>query len=89
MRITKHKNSHIVELEDGSEWRIWPGDLARTLHWMPWTRLVVHQIDAEFCTHALFDRLHGTCVRVIDASETWISEKIEPWIVSCGSPVAA
>ena len=25
MRIAKHEKSHIVELEDGSAWRIWPG----------------------------------------------------------------
>ena len=31
VRITKHEWSQIVELEDGSEWRIWPGDLAMTL----------------------------------------------------------
>jgi hypothetical protein len=31
MRIRKHEESHIVELEDGSEWRIWPGDLGETL----------------------------------------------------------
>ena len=58
MRIKKHDKSYIVELEDGSAWRIWPGDLAKTLHWVPSTRLMVHEIDGEFCTHALFDRLH-------------------------------
>ena len=28
MRIKKHEKSYIVELEDGSARRIWPGDLA-------------------------------------------------------------
>ena len=31
MRIKKHEKSYIVELEDGSAWRIWPGDLVTTL----------------------------------------------------------
>ena len=28
MRIKKQEKSYIVELEGGSTWRIWPGDLA-------------------------------------------------------------
>ena len=56
--------------------RIWPGDLTKTLYWKPSTRLVVHEIDGEFCTHALFDRVHGICVRVIDAAEHWLLENI-------------
>jgi hypothetical protein len=30
MLIKKHDKSDIVELEDGSLWRIWPGDVALT-----------------------------------------------------------
>lgn len=82
MRIKKHRKSYIVELEDGSAWRIWPGDLARTLQWMPSTRLVVHEIDSGCCTHVLFDRLHGTCVRVIDAADDWTPEEIQAAILS-------
>jgi hypothetical protein len=29
--IAKHNKSYIVEVEDGSRWRIWPGDVAATL----------------------------------------------------------
>jgi hypothetical protein len=35
MLIKKHDKSRIVELEDGSLWRIWPGDLALTLSYRP------------------------------------------------------
>src|SRR5947207_1063275 len=35
MLIKNHDKSRIVELEDGSLWRIWPGDLALTLNWLP------------------------------------------------------
>ena len=58
MRIKKHEKSYIVELEDGSAWRIWPGDLAIPLLWMPSTRLAVSEIDDECCT-----RLHRSFAR--------------------------
>ena len=77
VRIKKHEESYIVELADGSTWRIWPGDLARTLNWMPSTRLAVYEINGEFCSHVLFDRSQGTCVRVIDAVEHWAPTDIE------------
>jgi len=32
MLIKKHEKSDIVELGDGSLWRIWPGDIALTLN---------------------------------------------------------
>jgi hypothetical protein len=77
MRIAKHEMSHIVELEDGSAWRIWPGDFAATLLWMPSTQLAVSEIDDECCTHVLVDRLYGTRVRVIEAEAAWAPEMIE------------
>ena len=72
----------IVELEDGSTWRFWPGDLAIPLLWMPSTRLAVSEINGECWTHVLIDRLHGTCVRVIEAAAAWAPEKIEASLVS-------
>ena len=71
MQIEKHDKSYIVELEDGSSWRIWPGDLAITLQWVPTTVLQVTEIDDEFCSHALVDQTEGSRVRVIKASEDW------------------
>jgi hypothetical protein len=41
MRIVKHDESHIVELSDGSVWRIWPADIAITLQWLPTTEIDV------------------------------------------------
>ena len=81
MRIKKHEKSYIVELEDGSAWRIWPGDLAVTLHWMSSTWLEVSEIDDEHCTHALFDRTTRTLVRVVEATATFIPEQIEASLV--------
>ena len=82
MRIKTHEKSYIVELEDGSAWRIWPGDLATTLHWMPSTWLEVFEIDDECCTHVLIDRVHGTCVRVIEAEEDFAPEEIEASLIA-------
>ena len=35
MQIKRHDRSHLVELRDGSAWRIWPGDIPKTLQWLP------------------------------------------------------
>ena len=82
MRIKRHEKSYIVELEDGSEWRIWPGDLVATLLWMPSSRLAVSEVDDKYCTHVLVDRLHGTSVRVIEAAAAWAPEQIEASLAS-------
>ena len=71
MLIKKHDESHIVELEDGSRWRIWPGDVAATLQWLPTTELRVSAISDEFCSHTLIDQKDGSRVRVIEASNDW------------------
>jgi hypothetical protein len=71
LRIKKHEKSHIVELKDGSKWRIWPGDVATTLQWMPTTELSVSPLDDEICSHVLVNREDGSWVRVIDASREW------------------
>jgi hypothetical protein len=81
MLIKRHDKSYIVELEDDSTWRIWPGDLTTTLKWMPSTQLSVVQIEDEFCTHALVDQADGTRARVIAAKDHWwpetVAERIE------------
>ena len=71
MRIEQHDKSHIVELEDGSRWQIWPGDIATTLQWLPTTELQISAIDDELCSHALIDQEGGSRVRVIEASAAW------------------
>ena len=71
MRIIRHDKSHIVELSDGSVWRIWPADLAETLWWLPTTEIDVKKIDDETCSHALINRSDGSQVRVIQANRKW------------------
>jgi len=76
MLIKKHDRSRIVEIEDGSLWRIWPGDIALTLSWLPTTDLRVSAIGDEFCSHALIDQTAGSRVRVIEASKDWPVEQV-------------
>jgi hypothetical protein len=69
MKIRSHSESHIVELDDGSRWQIFPGDIDLTLNWKPETDLVVVPIEAEVSSHALVGG--GAKVRVIAAGENW------------------
>ena len=43
MKIRSHSESHLVELDDGSTWKIFPGDLDITLHWGPDTEARLEQ----------------------------------------------
>ena len=70
MLIKKHDKSEIVELEDGSLWRIWPGDVALTLNWLPTTDLLISEIGDEFCSHALINQTDGSRVRVMKQTRT-------------------
>jgi hypothetical protein len=69
MRIKSHSESHIVELEDGSQWQIFPGDLDVTLNWKPETDLTLVPSDDEISSHMLVSG--GTKVHVIAAGESW------------------
>ena len=71
MQIKKHDRSHLVELRDGSAWRIWPGDIPKTLQWLPTTEIDVADIEDKICSHALVDRFNGSRVRVISVSAQW------------------
>ena len=53
MKITAHSESHIVELDDGTKWQIFPGDLDVTLHWKPETDVKLVRIDDDISPQAL------------------------------------
>jgi hypothetical protein len=42
----------MVELRDGSAWRIWPSDIPKTLQWLPTTEIDIADIEDEICSHA-------------------------------------
>src|SRR5260370_8217727 len=68
MQIKKHDRSHMVELRDGSAWRIWPGDIPKTLQWLPTTEIDAAAIEDKICSHALADRSNGPRVHAIPVS---------------------
>ena len=76
--------SSIVELEDGTRWRIWPGDIATILQWLPTTQLQVVAIDREFYSnvlikfysHVLINQSDGSKVSVIQADADWPAKQV-------------
>ncbi|QOZ53402.1 hypothetical protein KUL72_20210 [Bradyrhizobium arachidis] len=71
MKIRAHAESHVVELDDGSCWRIFPGDLASTLSWKPETDLHLEPSGDRMSSHVLVNGTDRSRVRVIAAGETW------------------
>lgn len=71
MKIRTHSESHIVELDDGSKWRIYPGDLDATLNWQPDADLAIVRTDDDIGSHVLVSASDNSRVRVIAAGESW------------------
>jgi hypothetical protein len=71
MKIRSHSESHVVELDDGSKWQIFPGDLDVTLSWKPETDLELQPIEDEIASHALVSGTDKRSVRVIPSGEAW------------------
>jgi hypothetical protein len=69
MKIRSHSESHIVELDDGSRWQIFPGDLDLTLGRQPETDLKLVPSDDEIGSHMLVGG--GVKVRVLGSDEKW------------------
>lgn len=76
LKIKRHDKGDVVELSDGSRWRIWPEDLSKALGWQPTTALRVVKIEHEFCSHALVNAADKSRTRVIAASRTWPVEEV-------------
>jgi hypothetical protein len=77
MKILEHPESHIVKLDDGSTWRIFPGDIDLTLAWMPTTELRLFEINDEVASHALINSDDGSRVRVLPQNERWPTAQIK------------
>jgi hypothetical protein len=71
MKIRAHFESHIVELDDGSAWRIYPGDIDVTLNWQPADELKLVRIDNDASSHALISSSDNSRVRVLPADQQW------------------
>ena len=77
MKIRAHAESHVVELDDGSQWQIFPGDLAATLSWQPETDLHLEPSRDRVSSHALVNAADQSRVRVIAAGETWPASEVK------------
>jgi hypothetical protein len=77
MKIRSHSESHVVELDDGSQWQIFLGDLDVTLNWKPETDLRLERIDDDISSHALVSMADGSKVRVIGAGESWPVQQVK------------
>lgn len=66
--------SHLLELDDGSRWQIFPGDLDLTLNWKPETEITVAPED-DVASHLLIGG--GAKVRVIPEGESWPGREIK------------
>jgi hypothetical protein len=75
MKIRSHSESHIVELDDGSRWRVFPGDLDLTLDWQPETDLIIVPSDDEIGSHMLVGG--GVKVHVIGSDGNWAMEEVK------------
>jgi hypothetical protein len=71
MRILEHPECHIVKLDDGSMWQIFPGDIDHTLKWMPTTELRLFELNDEVASPALINSDDGIHVRVRPPGERW------------------
>ena len=76
LNIKRHDQGDVVELSDGSRWRIWPEDLPKTLGWQPTTALRVVEIEDQFCSHALVNAADKSRTRVIAASRAWPAQEV-------------
>ena len=70
MKIRSHSESHLVELDDGSKWQIFPGDIDVTLNWLPDTELKLVRIEDPPSSLALISE-DNSSVRVLPVGEKW------------------
>ena len=77
MKIRAHAESHVVELDDGSCWQIFPGDLAATLSWKPETELHLVPSADRVSSHVLVNGTDQSRVRVIVAGGDWSDSEVK------------
>ena len=53
VKIKSHSESHILELDNGLRWQIFPTDLDLTLNWKPDTELTIVPSDDDVSSHML------------------------------------
>jgi hypothetical protein len=76
LTISRHDTVDVVELSDGTKWRIWPADVPATLRWLPTTELEIVESNHDLCSHVLINREDDSRVRVLAANETWPVQEV-------------
>ena len=64
-------------MDDGSRWRIFPGDLDVTLGWEPGSDLKLETVPDNVSSQALVNPADNSRVRVIAAAEHWPVQHVE------------
>jgi hypothetical protein len=77
IKILRHSESHIVELDDGTTWRIFPGDIDVILDWQPDVDLKLVRIGDDASSHALISESDNSRVRVLPESESWPTKEVK------------
>jgi hypothetical protein len=86
IKIRSHPESHIVELEDGSRWQIFPGDLDRTLIRQPETKLTLVQLDDDVSSFSLVRTPDGNRVGAIPEGHQWHVNETKAVLKQCQWP---
>ena len=79
MLVENHHTGEIVQLADGSRWRIWPCDVPIAAMWFPGTRIEKKEIKKELCSHCLTNQSTGKRVGAIPFHRRWQIEELEAW----------
>jgi len=76
MLIDVHEDGEILEMLDGTRWRVWPGDIPTTAIWLPTTSIEIQKIEHEFCSHALLKLPGRQLAKAIPADREWPVKEI-------------
>ena len=94
MKIRSHSESHLVELDDGSRWQIFPGDLDIT-PWADRVQLIDAKYDGVWELPALGTVAAPTAVLIRpDGYVAWVGDRTQPGLADAlttwfGPPTAA
>jgi hypothetical protein len=72
MKTRSHLESYIFELEDGTQLRIFPGDIDVTLGWVPETELTPLTADHEIGSHVLVSETGP-----VPVGESWAEREVK------------
>jgi hypothetical protein len=69
----------ILELTDGSKWRVWPAHAQRSLAWSPGCSIDVYEFEKYLCTHSIYHVASKRAVGAIRFPRKWTLKDVEDW----------